>query len=335
MKFPALTPILLLWLPVIAGGCRMGAPIHVWDPPQLESTVGKRVALSGVSGPAEVVGPLQQQLLDQAPSDPGRQMTLVGAGELQRGSEIQLVSAVDDLPSDLAAASVARRRGMDYVLSGEVVPGRNRSRSGPSDSMLTVSWRLTALNEEHAGGGMPLVVDVNTAVDRYPDLALVGDPLEILNLAMARDTYHLITPWVSRDRVQLEIPYLLPGSADVRRGNLAARGGRWGEAEAIWSQVHERHPTQIAALHNLALAAAAGQDFSRAKKLARKAIRLQPSKLHKRTMVWIEVKQRAYHEAFGLEDPPEGWFVTEAPAIADRADPHETASGSESAAHQP
>ena len=213
MKLPALPAILLLcWLPAIAGGCRMGAPIHVWDPPQLESTVGKRVALSGVSGPADVVGRLQQRLLDQTPSDPGRQMTMVGAGELQRGSEIQLVSAVEDLPNDLAAASVARRRGMDYVLRGEVISDRNRSvPPDESKTTLAVSWRLTALDGGHAGGGRPIVVDVNSAVDRYPDLAMMGDSLEILNHAMVRDTYQLITPSVIRNRVQLEIPYLLPG----------------------------------------------------------------------------------------------------------------------------
>jgi len=313
MKCTALPKILsICWLLVIAAGCRMGAPIHFWDPPQLESTVGQRVALSGVSGPAELAGGLQRQLLAQAPSDSGRQMTLVGAAEMQRGSEIQLVSAVDDLPNDLVVASIARRQGIDYLLRGEVISDRNRSQpADPTHQTLKVSWSLTGLDAMHPGGGRPIVVDPKTAVDRYPDLALIGDPAEIMTQAMVRETYRLITPSVSRDRVQLEIPYLLPGSAAVRRGNLAARGGRWGEAEAIWSDVRERHPTQIAALHNLALAAAAGQDFTRAKQLARKAIRLQPSSLHKQNMVWIEVKQRAYHEAFGLPDPPEGWFVTE------------------------
>jgi hypothetical protein len=43
---------------------------------------------------------------------------------------------------------------------------------------------------------------------------------------------------------------------------------------------------------------------------ARKAIRLQPTRLHKHTLAWIEMKQREYHEAFGLPDPPEGWFLT-------------------------
>ena len=34
-------------------------------------------------------------------------------------------------------------------------------------------------------------------------------------------------------RVPIEIPYLLPGSQQVRRGNATALAGRWGEAESI------------------------------------------------------------------------------------------------------
>jgi hypothetical protein len=63
-------------------GCRMAAPIHAWTPAQLESAVGKQVAFSGVQGPSELTGPLQSQLLSQAPSDPGRQVSMVSLGEM-------------------------------------------------------------------------------------------------------------------------------------------------------------------------------------------------------------------------------------------------------------
>ena len=175
---------------------------------------------------------------------------------------------------------------------------------------MKISWRLTSLDAAGSALGKPVVVDVASAIDRYPDLGLIQDPQKVLAGAAVRDTFRLVTPYVRRESVPLAIAYLLPGSKEMRRGNAAALGGRWGEAESIWQGVLEKHPTQIAALHNLALAAAAGQDFSRAKVLARKAIRLQPSPLHKRTLVWIELKQRDYHAAFGLPDPPEGWFVT-------------------------
>ena len=48
---------------LVLSGCRMGVPIHVWQPPLLESTVGKRVALSTLVGPEEIAGQVKQKLL--------------------------------------------------------------------------------------------------------------------------------------------------------------------------------------------------------------------------------------------------------------------------------
>ena len=299
-----------LALPLI--GCRLDAPIHHWEPAKLESTVGKRVVVSAVAGSEEIAADVREKLFEFAPAEPGRETSLIDAMTLQGKSEIQLVSASDSEPNDVALASVAKREGAEFLLRGEIIQTRTALRpKSEEDRTLKISWRLTALDNIHPGGGSPVVVDVRSAIDRYPDLAVVSDYDEVLINAAVRDTYRLITPSVTRDRVQLDIPYLLPGSRAVRQGNLLARGGRWGEAEAIWSGVVEKYPSQVAAIHNLALAAAAGQDFSRAKKLARKAVRLQPTKVHRQTLVWIELKQRDYHESFQLPDPPEGWFVTE------------------------
>lgn len=297
---------------VVLAGCRMGVPIHVWQPPQVASTVGKRVVVSTISGPEEIAGDVKQKLLAMAPRDTGRITTLVDADGLQGKTQIRLLGATDQ-PNDLALASVSRREGADFLLRGEVIEDRyapEKQDKQDSDQKLKLSWRLTSLDGQTTDGGRPVVVDLQSAVDRYPDLGLVGDPYQTLITAAVRDTYRLITPSVDRQRVQLAIPYLMPGSAEVRRGNVAALRGQWGQAEAIWNKVIQTHPAQIAAVHNLALAAAAGQDFSRAKQLARKAVRLQPVSLHKQTLVWIELRQREYHRAFALGDPPEGWFVT-------------------------
>ncbi len=310
MAFSILRRLSICIALVMLGGCRMAVPIHTWQPPQLDSTVGKRVVLSTVAGPDDVAGPLKQRLLATTPRDAGRATTLVDASSLRDTAEIRLVSATDAEPNDLALASAARREGIDCVLRGEVIENRHPRENGNQDGKLKVSWRLTSLSDQPTVFGSPVVVDVKSAIDRYPDLAFVGDADQILITAAARETFRLITPSVDRDRVQLAIPYILLGSKEVRRGNAAALAGRWGEAEAIWNAVAEKHPLQIAAIHNLALSAAAGQDFSRAKQLARKAIRWHPSAAYKQTLVWIEVKQRDYHKAFDLPDPPEGWFVT-------------------------
>ncbi len=294
----------------MVGGCRTGAEIHVWQPPELESAVGHRVVISKLAGPDPVTNNIASELFAMAPRDAGRKVTLIDAESLQSKTKIQLVSSIDDQPNDLALAAVARREGIDFVLRGEVLEYRYESDPEQQDKRLKVSWRLTSLSENHRSGGKPVVVGAESAIQKYPDLAGLSDADELLTRAVVRDTFRLITPWIDRQSVQLAVPRFLLGSKEVRRGNTAAMEGRWADAEKIWEEVSRRRPAQIAAIHNLSLAAAAGQDFSRAKQLARKAIRRQPSRLHKNTLVWIEVQQREYHKAFGLPDPPEGWFVT-------------------------
>jgi hypothetical protein len=295
---------------LVPAGCRMGVPIHVWQPPQLQSTVGKRVAVSTLVGPKGIASQVKQKLLATSPRDLGRTTELVDAATLQDKTEIQLVSATDNEPNDLALAAVARREEFDFLLRGEVIQDRYPKNNQEPNQELGISWRLTGLGTHSGGGGRPVVVDIDSAIDRYPDLSLNDDAQDVLTSAAVRDTFRLITPSVHRQRVQLAIPYITPGSEAVRRGNAEALASRWGAAEAIWRETIENHPTQTAAIHNLALAAAAAQDFSRAKQLARKAIRRRPSNLHKQTLVWIELTQRDYHKSFGLPDPPEGWFVT-------------------------
>ncbi len=301
-------------------GCRMSVPMHLWEPPRLQSTVGKRVVVSTVAGPERLTGPIREKLLAMAPRDSGRQTELLDFRTLPDHSSIRLVSAADGEPNDLVLASVASREGADFLLRGEVMESQRADDGNkPVDDSLTISWRLTSLTDDCRGGGFPITVDIETAIARYPDLALSTSREEVLTTAAVRESYRLLTPSVRRDQIPIEIPYLLPGCLQVRRGYASARDGRWGEAESIWSQVLRRYPAHVPAIHNLALASAAGQDFSRAKKLARRAIRLHPSRLHQETLVWIESRQRDYHHAFGLPDPPEGWFVTsDVPAATNR-----------------
>lgn len=312
---------------VLCSGCRMRVPIHVWQPPSLASTVGKRVVLQGIAGPQKTSESIQEKVLSSAPDDQGLATTMVSSESLQKNSMVRLASATDNDFSDVALASVAKNHNVDYLLRGEILsqnlePEKDaklrqtttvkaNSKSKPDEnSRLILSWRLTSIDGRTPPQGQPVVIDLESAIDRYPDLAILSDPKEILTSSAARDTYRLITPSIDRHQVQLAIPYVTLGARDVRRGNLAALSGRWAEAERIWEGVMEKHPMQAAAVHNLALAAAAGQDFSRAKELVQKAIRLQPLPLHKKTLVWIELRQRDYHQSFGLPDPPEGWFVT-------------------------
>ena len=295
---------------ILLAGCKMAVPIHVWEPPALQSTVGKRVVVSPVAGRDRIADALNDQLLAQVPRDTGRKTTLVDAASLQPAHPLRLVSATDEEPSDLVLAAASKQAGYEYSLRGEILADRYPDQTESESQNLTVSWRLMDLQTNRPVGGKPISVDLDLAIERYPDLAAVADPQTVLITAAVRETYGLVTPSVQREQVQLAIPYLTPGSRQVRRGNAAALAGRWNVAREIWSETTENHPTQTAAFQNLAIAAAAAQDFSTAKRLARMAVRRSPFGQAERTLVWIELKQRAYHQAFGLPDPPEGWFIT-------------------------
>ncbi|TWU60053.1 Tetratricopeptide repeat protein [Rubripirellula tenax] len=292
----------------------MGAQVVVWQPPQMESAVGKRIAVPPIVGPNEITEPIREKMLTLAPRDAGRQLVAVAPETLNASESIRLVSGTDDV-NDIALASVAEQADIDYVMRGRILTAQTGQQAGESRAFdpnvpLAVSWRLTSASDHRLVGGAPVVVDLKSAIETYPDLALVADPNEALATAAVREAYRLIAPSFTLQDVELAAPYALPGSKAIRRGNALAKSGRWGDAQAIWETTLEKHPTQTAAIHNLAIAAAAGQDFSKAKALIRRAIRRQPTGLSKRSMAWIETMQRQYHKAFDLPDPPEGWFIT-------------------------
>ncbi len=283
----------------------------------MESTVGQRIAVSEIVGDEELSGKIHQQLFASVPRDEGRKLSFVDSEKFVDHAPVQLASFANEGTNDVVLASVARNEGINYLLRGEILS--ERSAQSNSSKRLTLSWRLMSLDPDHPNapakhvGGQPVVVELESAIKKYPDLAILSDQETALATAAARDTYELFAPSIQQDRVQLATPYPLPGRRDVLRGNALARAGRWGEAQEIWQQVVQSHPSQTAALHNLALAAVASQDFSSAKQLARQAIKKRSSKLNQSTLVWIELRQRDYHKAFGLADPPEGWFVTKTP----------------------
>lgn len=308
---------------MVIAGCRVAAPVHLWSPPGLQSTVGGSVLVPRIVGPKELAGPIHERLLQASPTDPGRQVRLVGSDNLneaaqQRGT-VALVSYNEDDESDLALVTTARQEKIDFIFRGEIMPDFRPRTIEEAGNRISISWRLMPVDEDPQSDrsgerlGRPIVVELDSALERYPDLKLATDKETVLQTALIRDTLPLIAPSVQRDRVQLEIPYLVPGSRTIRRGNALAVVGRWGQAEALWQEAYDRNPFSSVAVHNLAIAAVAKQDFASARKLSRKAVRMKPTKLHQSTSVWVERAQRAYHESFELPDPPEGWSVTREP----------------------
>lgn len=303
-------------------GCRATAPMNVWAPPKLQSAVSRTVVMASIVGDRATARRLQEAIFAARPPELARQVRLIDQAELQRHSEIQLASATENMPSDVALLAEARKRGLDFLLLGEILERRdaavNRPLSAGNDSLpptaapraqLTVSWRLIDVGEAQLAGGTPVTVTMESAAELHPDLAILElDTEGLLATAAARETWRLLAPHVQRVPVGLAKPLLARGSEAVRRGNVHAAALRWDEAERLWQAVSDRHPRNHAALHNLALAAAARQDFDRAKSLAQQALRLHRSRAYEHTVVWIETRHREMVAAFDLPPPEEGWL---------------------------
>lgn len=305
-------------------GCKSSAPIHTWRPPRLCDVGQTGIALMDIEGPEAIAKPLTAAMLAatggdrSAPTIAGLAEVpqLIGASTLRDEPTIQLVSTFEappsiDRPSDLAIASAARSRGIPYLLNGQILQSTGRQTESEA---LTVSWRLTSLDGDVPGGGMPVHVDQTLIAQKYPQLMSVADPQERLRQACVIETFGLLSAQIDREMVELRRPTFMP-SPNIRRGIELAEQGNWPAAESIWMAVLKRHPRVPAAWINASIAAAARQDFETAKSRATEAIRLSvvspaSASAAQETLVWIEMRQRDYHTAFGLPDPPGGWRVS-------------------------
>lgn len=288
-------------------GCRTSAPVHVWQPPSMQ-VEPSGVAFMGVSGPDEWADPIEEALLTEK-LDGWR---FIAADQLQDTATIRLVSATDEEPSDMAVSAAARQQGLRYLLHGEVLQA-----TGHEDrkDKLIVSWRLTGLQPGAESAGMPVTIDEALIQQRYPHLLFLPNVAERTRQAAILETKRLLAANVDRQQVKLAAPKLLPGARAIRRGNDLARSGNWPMAEKVWNEVLQKHPRNPAALINCAVAATARQDFTLAKQHVTEAVRrsaLSPvnQSLAEETLVWIELRQRDYHQAFDLPPPPEGWLIS-------------------------
>lgn len=317
-------------------GCRATAPLHVWNPPLLAPAVGGKIAIAPITNNAAIerndpiAGPLREAMLRLQPRDDGRSVVAVDARTLQGDGSIRLVNALEGDSSELALISLARHADVDFVLSGEVItqPQRNRHirdekliaslhpgldptlasaaensaadiQADMGQSVILVSWSLFDVRRGQPLSGQPVVTPGNPRSPSSQDLD-----------AAATAAWELLTPHVIRSQAELAAPRLVRGSQAVRQGNTAAAAGDWMQAEQIWQRVLEKQPKNHAALHNLAVAAVARQEYGEARQRIAAALTIRGNDLNRSTAVWIEQSQRNYHQAFGLDDPVEGWAAT-------------------------
>ena len=319
-------PLLVVLVVYCTAGCRAPVTMQTWAPPTIERAAGKRVLVADIVGPAETAERLQHQLIALAPRSANNPQ-LVSQQQLQSHTDVQLASALDNVPSDVAMMHVARQQGIDLVLFGELIA---TDREQSTDRGLAVSWKLVDARQNKVLGGQPIRVswpadDGGDSVGKDPQQTDKGtehsnagtnsqpDAAQASAIdQLAERSWRMMAPYLRRRQATLANPWVLPGSKEVRLGNRLARDGDWPSAERHWQEVFHQHPSNHAAIHNLALAAVAREDLTTAKSLAQQALSMHQSSLYEDTVVWVEQRQLDVARGFALPAPPEGWlFVRE------------------------
>ncbi len=320
--------LLPLWLMVCgAPGCRLTAPIHSWQPAQVTSPPGARIALTPIAGNRELARRIEESLLAQRPVARA-DLAMITAEQLAQSSPIRLVSTAS-LTSDLTAIHAARAAGADILLQGEILAAdvelaeeppadqstnmnelffQRREEPELTGASLLLSWRVIDVETAQTLGAQSFTLRSQDAAKQYPDLAIAtDDETAMLISASARETWKSLSPYVVKERVRLAVPWLQLGAWRVRRGVAAARRGQWELAEGYWSRAADLFPFSAAAHHNLAVAMAAREDFSGAKRQLQRATGPLAFGLPTETLFWLEQHHRRYQAAHGLGKPSEGW----------------------------
>ena len=306
---------MIRYAPLFAGlaivcGCRMNAPMHVWKTPQLPNGSAVSVAVAPVGGPKEITEKINDSLVATKPQTMPH-LAVLYPEQLKKISGIQLVS-YDGQPSEMASFGAAKRAGAQYVLAGEIVqhdlgprqPDKKPKllsflkRKQPAESM-SVRWTVFDAQTGSRLGENTIRMDAKKAIQDYPDLAYQGSPESKVIAASARRSWEMVVPTTTATQATLDLPWLMPGSARVRKGNAYARLGQWEQAEREWQEAADVHPWNRAAWHNLSMAAVAKEDFQLARDRLRHAEpRWIPGTQTAESAAWIDAIEREHDACF-------------------------------------
>jgi hypothetical protein len=310
-----------LVLVCLATGCRMTAPMTVWEPPLNRARTFGSIAMSPIAGPAEVTGKLHEAMIVNQPQA-GQPIAFLHPQLLQEMTSIQLAS-FDGQPSDIAGLSAARRANADVLLQGQVLrvntepppPRKSPLDKSPQPSeQISLSWAVIDVGSGERIGFHTLTIDREQAEKAYPDLnSLGGEPVDRVIQAISRESWAMFSPRTKTVDTMLVLPWFIPGSNLVRQGNGFARQGRWDLAEERWQDAAAKHSWNDAAWHNLALSAAAREDFELARRRLNHAKTWWPNDRADKTERWLDETQRSYHRALSLPDRQGGWLQPDPP----------------------
>lgn len=317
---------LYAWLMILVG-CRLAAPIYVWQPAQHEIPKSALVAIAPIVGEGEFAQQLESALHSQRSFSP-LNFSVVTARDLTSNSPVQTAS-YEPLASDLVAIQAAKNSQAGYLLMGTILKANIENAKPPevttaayeaasrkfaepdgSQEALVTTWRLVDTARGQTIATEAISLNGKQADELYPDLLLTQpDPTSRLFVASAREAWKLLSPSVAKDEVELMIPWLQPGAILTRVGVVDAMQGRWDLAEPKWQRAVERNPYNISARHNLALAMVAREDFTAARQILDETPKLLKRQLPGQTRFWLDRRQRGYCIAHGLGEPSDGWMI--------------------------
>jgi len=332
--------ILMVLATLLLSGCAPHAKLLVWRPAAEEIQGVNKLVILDLDG-EEPNGRIARGALE-AQFAQNRHYTLVDPAE-----------GATDVSAALAAAKSA---GVDAILSGQVVSykvdddeqrdthfsfgessGKNK-KSGASfnafgigidnnhtitrEASVSLSVKLIDVQSQQVIAVRQSSHNVTAQqVNGEGNLPARERVLTELLTACATDVVSLIAPHYVPAEVTLAQQYYGKGKDDVRRGNELAKQGDWTGAAASWEAAVKHDPANHAALHNLALAAEARQDFPTAIKNLNKAMASYPAKLYHDTQKRLKNEQVLYLAAARQVDAKKS-----APSLVQQQLPHSAAS---------
>ena len=317
--------LMAVWLAQCVG-CHMTAPMRTWRASQVPKPGMVRVAIAPIGGDPALAERLQNMMMVAQPN-PNPLIAALHPADLERVGGIQLVS-YDSQPNDMATLSASRQAGMDYILQGYILnadldspppdPEQNKRfrifKPKEKVESIAVHWTVTDVTSGMKIKEQTYSTNRLQAEKQFPDLAMQaqGGEGRVL-MASARQSWALVAPTNDSINATLDLPWMMQGSSQVRKGNGYARQGRWDLAETEWQEAASLHPWNTAAWTNLSLAAVAKEDFELARNRLKHANTFLPGDSTFPTLTWIEQRQRDHHQALNLPTPESGWTLASPP----------------------
>ena len=307
---------IMLMLALLNLGCRTQVPMVVWKDSAIPKLRVQRIAMAPVTADPAIREKIEVAMQKQKPAA-ANQIAFLDPRSLEQTTQIQLAS-YDGQPSDVGCLSASRRAGSQVLLQAQVLNSDlNRTPDESQDpeyrpESISVGLTLVDVNSGEKIATKTVSFDRKQAEKEYPDLEFMGaSGGDRVIAATARKSWEWMTPHLETEKTSLMRPWISLGSKRVRQGNAYAKEGRWDLAEKEWQEAVDTHRLNKSGWYNLALSAAAREDFELARRRMKHAKSWYQPIPAEAGAVWIEQRQREYHRIFQLPDPTDGWTFPE------------------------